>query len=298
MKVLIWKAADNDRDASTYIYKEAKRQGLDVHIAGTRNNFEPVHHVARELNPDIVFIYGIDLKNTNNYKTLRERGCKLVLSYHDQASVERDKLFKSATGLFDLAIFSTIQGCELYGNVAKASVWVPQSFDYIMSKPIKRLDESKEIYDICFLSYCPDKLRNWFLNGLRKDYKVFVGNNHRLGEMAKIYAQSKIAINIRRGSGFNDDGDFLTSNRIFNAMGCGAFYLTHTVRKLEIFFKEGVHLVTHDSTYKDVESKIKYYLNSPVERERIALAGQTEILLNHTLEVRVKQYWHEMEKIL
>jgi len=111
-------------------------------------------------------------------------------------------------------------------------------------------------------------------------------------EMANLYRQSKIAIDIKRGN--FEYGDFTTSDRIYKAMGCGAMYLTFGIPKIERLFMPDRHLITYGS-YGDMVFKIREYLKHEVERELVALNGQREIEANHTLRTRIDQYWALME---
>ena len=51
-------------------------------------------------------------------------------------------------------------------------------------------------------------------------------------------------------------------------------------------------MVMYDS-YEDLLNKVDYYLSHDKEREEIALAGQRNVLENHTLSQRLD----EMEKV-
>jgi spore maturation protein CgeB len=87
------------------------------------------------------------------------------------------------------------------------------------------------------------------------------------------------------------------SDRIYKILGCGCFCLTQPIQGLEQLFQDGKHLVVFDG-YEDLCNKIDYYLKHEEEREKIALEGQKEVFEKHTINIRVKEYLKEIEKML
>ncbi len=181
---------------------------------------------------------------------------------------------------------------------------MPQYFDEHFCSNGERLPErlstEKHIFDVCFIGSC-DKLRRQWLNELEKNYNCGffcdgIRNRSQIRgwDMAQVYAQSKVAINIQRQRYLNP-GPYVVSNRIYNAMGSGACFLNHKVEKLNLVFKEGVHCVSHDDTLPGLRRKLDLLLCDGMQREYIAGMGQQRVLQYHTLEQRVKEYWHVME---
>ncbi|MBI5090846.1 MAG: glycosyltransferase [Candidatus Hydrogenedentes bacterium] len=101
-------------------------------------------------------------------------------------------------------------------------------------------------------------------------------------EMATIYAQSKIVINACVNHDLN--------MRVFEAMGAGALLITDEADGLHELFEEGKHLVVYRSHDEALEL-IARYLADDEARQRIAMAGQTHVLTQHT-------YAHRMEHML
>ena len=88
-----------------------------------------------------------------------------------------------------------------------------------------------------------------------------------------------------------------TSDRLFRAMGSGAFYLAHYYPGIEKDFERGVHL---DWWYDldELSAKVDYYLEHDEERCRIAAAGSELVHTHHTWLDRMKELrkilgWHE-----
>lgn len=101
-----------------------------------------------------------------------------------------------------------------------------------------------------------------------------------LDEMAKLYSQSKIVVNISYRGGFN--------MRVFEAMSCGALLLTEdTGNGQKELFTPGLHLdIYRDKT--ELFDKVDYYLSHEDERKGIAEAGQREVLTRHRYTDRAK----------
>jgi hypothetical protein len=311
MKVLIWCCGFERYFAGQYVYAEARRQGYDVEIVGTRKDASQVMPTVERYRPDWVLSFVVrpnyvrvsrnaytgDIENI--YHRIRAAGTRLAFWYPDQCESRRDAMIKKLKGVADLFIFSIKHTAIEYAGLAPQVVWMPQYFDASQCGQLPmRLDPSKEQWDVVFLGSVDRRRREW-LKKLGKKYRVLSRvtrtEGHLYGaEMAAAYAQSRIAINIQRAM-FLNPGPFITSNRMYNAMGCGCFFLQHRMNRLDLLFDEGRHCVTYDDTYDDMARKIDHYLENGQEREKIARTGQVEVLRGHTLEVRTPQYWNLME---
>lgn len=312
MRVLIWCCGFEQRFAGQYVAAEAKRQGFDVRVTGSRRDPRQMYEALREYKPDVVFCFAIMASLVPYYEKIRSTGAKLVLWYPDMTESTRDRMWReSLNGVADMLIFSIKETAQRYCDLAPTVLWQPQYFDRkfcaidgrlpntIDGQLPQRLDPTKPIYDVCFIGSC-DNLRRTWLDELQKHHNcrferdgISRRKEIRGWEMAEIYAQSKIAININRQRYINS-GPYVVSNRIYNAMGSGAFFLNHKVEQLDLMFTEGVDCVSHNDNLLDIRKKIDYYIANPVERETIAKTGQQRVLRYHTLKQRVKEYWHVM----
>ncbi|KKL85155.1 hypothetical protein LCGC14_1957560 [marine sediment metagenome] len=307
MKVLIWTCGFASQHAGSDIYREAVNKNFDVRIAGSRSNPIPMWVEFCKYKPDWVFCLAIHPRLSEFYRKIRESNCKLLFWYPDQCDGLRDRLWRTEyKDLADALVFSILDTAKKYDNLAKDVYWMPQYFDKALcydrnGKLPLRLDTNKEIYDLCFIGSTDGLRRKWLID-LQSMYKckfVIVNrpgtpNEVRGIKMASIYAQSKIAINIQRRNFLNPDY-FSTSNRAYNAMGSGVFYINHALKNMELMWKEKIHCVTYDNTFNQLVQTIDYYLKHEKEREQIALAGQQNILEFHSLEKRVGEYWKVME---
>jgi hypothetical protein len=261
-----------------------------------------------EYKPDVVFCFAIRPTFGSYYQAIKNTGAKLVLWYPDMTERTRDYMWRTKlANVADVLIFSIKETAQRYKHLAPTVLWMPQYFDHrFCSSPRgnlpARLDPTKPIYDVCFIGSC-DGIRNEWLDKLRDRYNctfsrdaIRRGREVRGYRMAQMYAQSKIAINIQR-TAFTNCGSYVVSNRIYNAMGSGAFFLNHPVTDLGLVFKEGDDLVSHDNTFEDMCAKIDFYLREDRLREYIARSGQRQVLIYHTLEQRVKEYWKVLRAI-
>lgn len=78
--------------------------------------------------------------------------------------------------------------------------------------------------------------------------------------------------------------------RTFEALGCGAFYLTQKTPAHGHLFVPGRHLVWSEEPQQTVELA-RYYLGHPDRRQSVAAAGQAEVYARHT-------YRHRAESLL
>lgn len=305
MRVLIWCCGFKERFAGHYVAAEMQRQGHDVVAVGSRTRPRRMIIGLRNYKPDVVFSFAIRPNLKRYYKMIRDTGAKLVLWYPDMTESTRDRMWRGFKGCADMLIFSILETAQRYKDLAPHVLWMPQYFDHRFCSidgegtlP-KRLDPKKEIYDLCFIGSC-DKLRNDWLDKLQKRYKclfhldgIKTKKEIRGLYMSGAYAQSKIAFNIQRQL-FLNPGDYVTSNRVYNAMGSGAFFINYKVQKMDLVMKKGFHCEMHDDSFNDLCRLIDYYLEHEKEREQIAKQGQELILRHHTLEVRAKEYWLAM----
>jgi glycosyltransferase involved in cell wall biosynthesis len=99
-------------------------------------------------------------------------------------------------------------------------------------------------------------------------------------ELPKLYSSCRVLLTDHwddmRANGF-------IANRVFDALACGAVVISDHMPELEEVLPNGV------LTYRgpaDLDEKLDRYLSDDEARERVASAGQTEVLSRHTAEAR------------
>lgn len=105
---------------------------------------------------------------------------------------------------------------------------------------------------------------------------------YSLEEMAVVYSQSKVVVNIGRDD-FPQDANL----RTFEAMGAGALLITSLPSELTpIGFEEGVHFVGYHEV-QEIKPLVRKYLADDSARQRIAEAARAKVLREHTYDQRV-----------
>ena len=101
-------------------------------------------------------------------------------------------------------------------------------------------------------------------------------------EVARVYRRSRIVVNIGRDD-FPQDANL----RVFEALASGALLLTSLPSELtQLGFQEGIHFVGYYDQAA-LAGLIRKYLDDESVRNRIAEAGRTLVLAEHTYDRRV-----------
>jgi spore maturation protein CgeB len=95
-------------------------------------------------------------------------------------------------------------------------------------------------------------------------------------EMYQTVARSKICINVH----IDVAGGLAGNIRTFEVPGCGSLLITENTPNMHRLFEPNEEVVVYDSADELVE-KIRYYLNTPDECNKIATAGQKRTLESH-----------------
>ncbi len=139
------------------------------------------------------------------------------------------------------------------------------------------------IYDVAFVGGVPGNPndRRWrLLDAIRGRYP-----NSKIGrfwpeEMAQIYAQAKIVVNMCVDRDLN--------MRVFEGLASGALLITDEADGLEELFEDGEHLVIYRND-DDLVDLISHYLDDHATRDRIARQGQALVLDKHSYQHRMRQ---------
>ena len=269
------------------IYQEALRQEKSVSIGFLTWPWKHLIRDVKNFDPDWVLVTGSRSLNPDQLKELSSMA-KLVIWDADALCAERNKIWDAIRGIPNI-IFTVVTNLD--NTLADQVLWMPQYFDDEYYKPTVPVSVA-QIYDVIFLGSLDDARKQW-IEELNKKYRVFHSDSIFGPETSNLYRQSKISFGIWR-DGF-EAGDFATSDRIYRAMGAGCFHLLHPVNNVELLFEPEVHLDMYDGSLDLLIEQIDYYLENHKARNRIAEKGRYEILQNHTLKVRLKQYWEAME---
>jgi spore maturation protein CgeB len=87
------------------------------------------------------------------------------------------------------------------------------------------------------------------------------------------------------------------SDRMYMAVGCGAFYMCQYMEGIEEVLEPEREIITFHSEQEMIE-KIIFYLNKDELRRKIAEAGRKRVLAEHTYEIRIRQMLGIIENVL
>jgi spore maturation protein CgeB len=107
-----------------------------------------------------------------------------------------------------------------------------------------------------------------------------------LGDEAKIYASSRILVNLHEDYQRKFGGD--CNERTFKIPFCGGFEVVDDVEVIRDYFVDGKEIVIAKNKDEWFE-KIEYYYNHPSEAKKIALAGARRAAKDHTYHNRADQ---------
>jgi hypothetical protein len=143
---------------------------------------------------------------------------------------------------------------------------------------------SERIYDVGFVgaydARYPERVQMLDALAARFHMNDFK-RRYYLQEMARIYSQSKIVVNITHT-------DRILNMRLFEAPAAGALLLTDRSEHngQAAILNDGEQMVTFKGC-DELLAKVEYYLTHAAERERIARAGQAHVLAHHTYDARL-----------
>ena len=110
-----------------------------------------------------------------------------------------------------------------------------------------------------------------------------------LQQVRRIYRSSRITLNFADSGLQLSGGSLLHSRQIkartFEVPGAGGFLLTEENAELGSYFQSGDELVSYADD-NDLAEKIRFYLNHPEERDRIARSGHMRVQREHLYEKR------------
>ena len=127
--------------------------------------------------------------------------------------------------------------------------------------------------------------RRRIIKGLKSRFRMNpTDRSHSLEEMAAVYKQSKVAVNVSRDDYLPD-----ANLRCFEVMAAGALLLTSRPTELSALgFRDGVHYASY-SNDSELYEMVKHYLDREQERREIADAGRALVLEQHTYDARAER---------
>lgn len=195
---------------------------------------------------------------------------------------------------FDRVFCAQKQAAIDFKRMGIEAEWMPHAFepnayhDISTGAPTPFSYASKD-HDVCFVGHVNSENRIDFLDRMFREFPNFFFGQRRFQDAARIYAKSKICLNVSMKEDLN--------MRCFEVMGAGGFLLTDYVPYIEELFEDGKHLVLYRSVDEAVD-KAKYYLSHDSEREKIAQAGYEEVMAKHTIDKRVDEILKKVGEVV
>lgn len=259
---------------------------------------------ACESIPDLLLVTGGHRIFTETIKKIKAKAIKTALWTID-APRNFQPIIKSAP-YYDYVFCGGNEAVELLNKAGiKKTRWLPFACDSQLHKLVEVTHKEKQKYgsDIVFVgSYYSNRAD--ILSRLT-DFNLAIWgpgwdklpSNHPLrkhincrqiepDDWLKIYCASKIAVIVHY-----QDGKvpcYQASPKVYEALACKTFALVDNQKDVRTLFEDGKHLVIFNDP-DDLREKIKYYLNHPEEREKIAEEGYKEVIKKHTYVHRIKK---------
>ena len=223
--------------------------------------------------------------NLEVLRRLRDKcKCIIVVTNDYQAIRGRDKHFKEVAKIVDYVV--TTQMNAEWGGKEK-NICIRQGVNWENDR-----EDHKKINKVAFIGNLRSEKRRDYLGTLAEKIgglDIYSQDYGRMGDWSKsikmypaidrvkmrqVCGETKIIIGdkFEMGANFKDGIEHYWSNRIYQILGSGGFYLTPYIEGLEEEFENEKHLVWAKSMDEMVR-KIKYYLKNNKSREKIAKAG-------------------------
>lgn len=206
-----------------------------------------------------------------------------------------------------LASQEDVNECKAMGYNNAIVVQSSADYDFYKSK-LKKTDLQKPVPEIIFIGMNHQNTNAGFpLAAERQEMCAFLKsqygdmfesfgmnqeNSHYIhhSEELHLYQNSKIVIG---HNNFKREG--YSSDRMFRAMGSGAFYLSSYFPGIENMFQREVHLDWWED-FGQLKSLIDFYLSEDAEREAIAEIGSNFVRENHRWADRIKLILNTLEQ--
>ncbi len=122
-----------------------------------------------------------------------------------------------------------------------------------------------------------------------KSYKGFLNTEK---ELAEVYANSKIVLNITMEQGLSS-----MNYRVLEVLASGGFLLTDYKEDTAEYFESDKELVFYEDN-NDLTEKISKYLNNKELRDEIALNGRNKVLQYHSFKQRASEMLDTIDTLL
>ena len=247
--------------------------------------------------PELIFVIKGEIIFKYSILLLKKKKIKIVVWWQDNPFKYKNLLgqYKFYNEFF---IFDKSYSEELFKNNVEIVTWLPFAFNESLLPATNKSRNTKD-FDIIFAGFAYDERIAFFENIVNLGFKIkLIGNHWKKSkllnkkatlltnispeELSKHYNNAKIGININHEQSITG-----VNCRTFELCGFGLFQLTDFRKDLINLYNIGEEVVVYKNM-DDLENKVAYYLNNDAEREKIAIAGMTRTMKDHTYQKRMK----------
>jgi hypothetical protein len=185
-----------------------------------------------------------------------------------------------------------VKGCYMPAGVYSEECYIDKSGD----------EAANDIIFVGSKNYHPEwDYRSKLIDNLKHTFGAqftHIGGDGDTGtirgeRLNRVYASSKVAVGDTLCIGF--DYPYYFSDRLFESTGRGGFTIFPYIKGIEDMFEIDKEIVTYNyGDFKELEDKIRYYLQNGEEREKIRSAGHNRAKKDHTYVNR----WSEILRII
>lgn len=259
---------------------------------------------VRDFKPDIFLaIFGFDIF-PETVANLRKQGIRTVCWWlNDPIQFERGLSIAPTYEHFFTNCLSSARHYQKRGMLHASCL--PHAAFLPVHRPIELTGEERKIWEseACFagdwgpvrqgiLSSLAQKVNiriwgPWNRRLHRKDRlrRCVVDGYFTAEDMARIFSSTKAAINLHSWFGYYPYG---LNPRVFESPACGVLQICDAKEELTHHFLEDEEIVVY-RTGLELESKLRNLLKDDTLRRKIADAGRTRVLKDHSYEMRICQ---------
>lgn len=300
-------------EVDTYCLVRAYRRGLPDHVARAadrlvsswmleRFNQRLFRDLGNRLADLILVLKGARL-NADTVARLKRATGAMVANYYPDDPFSEGRSNRLAFGPGVLASYDHcftfaqhLMDSYRAAGVSKVS-WLPFARDRDQHAPVTPVDPPE--FDVMFAGNLDAERVRW-LEPLARSFRLAVVAEHprvpRYGtlpptttllpaaygpQLPLALARAAISLNVMRLQ-----NRYSHNMRSFESPACGAFTLTQRTPELERMFKEDEEVAFVDSP-SDIAAKVRYWLDRPADRQRIARAGYARVE-NDTYDERTR----------
>lgn len=170
------------------------------------------------------------------------------------------------------------------------------------------LDKQNDVPEVVFVGskgYHPEwpyrpLLIDWLQETYGDNFGHYSGEEEALGlkrglHLNQLFADTKVVVGDSLVLGF--DYPHYWSDRVFETLGRGGFLIMPYIKGLDDYFEDGKHLVFYEfGDFRDLKSKIDFYLENDEAREYIRQQGYELVIREHTYRNRWEEILDEVSK--